>query len=562
MNVTDCSVSNNPLARLNKHNERQSKNYNNVSGSRLNSEQIKSSQNDFKTATHVMSNTSRQMMNNFINPMVASSGAALNMGHSPMQTANSPMDAIRSHQVPSPPHEQAISFKPTATGSWSTEFQKDGLVSQKVPAAVAKSDSFRQNHFQQPLHPNLRYSRTMVQSSQLPLQQREIITPSASHNATADWDQQFKDLENEVSQTLKVSEQDTDAIIDTDYQTDFQHVWDSLQQDQDELINTRKYGTRIHENAIYNFATENEYKDNVNAYKIGCILMENGAKLSEAAMAFEAAVQQNPTHVDAWLKLGLVQTQNEKEINGISALETCLKLDPKNLEALKTLATGYINEGYDMSAFITLSKVIESKYPNLDSSIDQEINLLESELEDPPNLNEKITKKFLKLANQLPGVDSDIQLCLGLLYYANDDFDKTIECFKAALNENPTDELMWNRLGAALANSNRSEDSIKAYYKAIQLKPSFVRARYNLAVACMNIHCYKEAAEHLLTALSMHEVGTPNGKAIPEGLVIDSHNDNIMETLKRVFIALNRNDLADKVEPRMKLAEFRNEFTF
>ena len=56
-------------------------------------------------------------------------------------------------------------------------------------------------------------------------------------------------------------------------------------------------------------------------YEIGLQLMENGAKLSEAALAFEAAIQRDENHVDAWLKLGEVQTQNEKEIAGISALE-------------------------------------------------------------------------------------------------------------------------------------------------------------------------------------------------------------------------------------------------
>ena len=48
-------------------------------------------------------------------------------------------------------------------------------------------------------------------------------------------------------------------------------------------------------------------------YEIGLQLMENGAKLSEAALAFEAAIQRDENHVDAWLKLGEVQTQNEKD---------------------------------------------------------------------------------------------------------------------------------------------------------------------------------------------------------------------------------------------------------
>ena len=47
-------------------------------------------------------------------------------------------------------------------------------------------------------------------------------------------------------------------------------------------------------------------------YEIGLQLMENGAKLSEAALAFEAAIQRNEGHINAWLKLGEVQTQNER----------------------------------------------------------------------------------------------------------------------------------------------------------------------------------------------------------------------------------------------------------
>lgn len=92
------------------------------------------------------------------------------------------------------------------------------------------------------------------------------------------------------------------------------------------------------------------------------------------------------------------------------------------------------------------------------------------------------------------------------MFYANEEFDKTIDCFKAALSIRPDDAILWNRLGASLANSNRSEEAVDAYFKALQLKPTFVRARYNLGVSCINIGCYKEAAEHLLSGLSMHQV--------------------------------------------------------
>lgn len=408
--------------------------------------------------------------------------------------------------------------------------------------------------------------------------------------STSDWDQQFDTLEKAVSKSLNIKDneikeeieildspeqinkslEDHNIIIDNDYQAEFQQVWDSIHQDSEDImpnyLNGNKFFSQRGELADikYDFEnTNNEYLHNPNAYEIGCILMENGAKLSEAAMAFEAAVQDNANHVDAWLKLGLVQIQNEKEINGISALESCLRLDPKNLEAMKNLAISYINEGYDSSSFTVLNQWIETKYPNIDTSVPKLQHLSENEIEDPLSLNAKITKRFLKLDNQLPQVDPDVQLCLGLLFYANDDYDKTIECFKAALKVNPNDELMWNRLGAALANSNRSEESIKAYHRALQLKPSFVRARYNLAVSSMNIGCFKEAVEHLLTALKMHEVeGMKQGGKNKKSYTENYNNDNIIETLRRAFIAMKRNDLLGRVTPGMDLDQFHNEFDF
>ena len=494
----------------------------------------------------------------------------------------------------------------TSANDWSHEFQNNyqanihslnnnTSVNSKYVNQQSPSGTMTPVHYQQPLRKiSSNYSIHGNSVSNFTRPSNKEPSFNSVHKqmtkSTHDWDQQFSNLEKEVAESLHINDneikeeievadtseqthkplEDQEIIIDNDYQAEFQQVWDSIHQDSEDVmpnyLNGGKFPSQRNElgNIKYDFEnSNNEYLHNPNAYEIGCILMENGAKLSEAAMAFEAAVQEDPNHIDAWLKLGLVQTQNEKEINGISALENCLRLDPENLEAMKNLAISYINEGYDSSAFTILNKWIETKYPNIDTNISNSQHLSENEIDDPLSLNAKITKRFLKLANQLPQVDPDVQLCLGLLFYANDDFDKTIECFKTALKVNPNDELMWNRLGAALANSNRSEESIKAYHRALQLKPSFVRARYNLAVSSMNIGCYKEAAEHLLTALKMHEVeGMKQVGRDKRPFNENLNNDNIIETLRRVFILMNRSDLLGRVSPDMDLNQFRGEFNF
>lgn len=388
------------------------------------------------------------------------------------------------------------------------------------------------------------------------------------------WEDKFKEMDQHLESTSskeeeKLEEKEPEIVIDDKYQADFEEIWESMKTEN--MENTAEYSNQWEKDfetyaqnrrnyGQYSFEKTNQFLHNPDAYEIGVTLMENGAKLSEAALAFEAAIQENPQHIDAWLKLGEVQTQNEKEIAGLTALEKCLALDPNNLQALMTLAVSYINEGYDNAAFATLERWIETKYPFITSRARQTNPVISDE--DRFTLHKRVIELYLQAAQISPegaNIDADVQMGLGVLFYANEEFDKTIDCFKAALSVRPQDELLWNRLGASLANSNRSEEAIEAYLEALRLKPSFVRARYNLGVSSINIGCYKEAAEHLLGALSMHDV---EGVDVTTNLAYVNQSTSILETLKRAFLAMDRRDLLEKVKPGMKLDQFRGEFNF
>ncbi|CCG23863.1 Pex5 Pex5p family protein [Candida orthopsilosis Co 90-125] len=432
------------------------------------------------------------------------------------------------------------------------------------------------------------------QQQQQPQVQRQSQEQTQDTEQQVDWDDQFKKIEElseQAKEEAKVADDKDDIIIDDKYQATFQEVWDSLNSEafENDFIERQyedfkstqgetfppdmnlwerdfaKYASTRAHFGDYKFedAKNNQFFDlpaDQDPYQIGIQLMENGAKLSEAALAFEAAIQKDQNHVDAWLKLGEVQTQNEKEIAGITALEKCLELHPENSEALMNLAISYINEGYDNAAFATLERWISTKYPQIAEQARRENPELTDE--DRFSLNKRVTDLFLKAAQLSPdgaSMDADVQMGLGVLFYANEDFDKTIDCFKAALSIRPNDPILWNRLGASLANSNKSEEAVDAYFKALQLKPTFVRARYNLGVSCINIGCYKEAAEHLLSGLSMHQV-----EGVDSGSSSLNHNQStaLTETLKRAFIAMERRDLVELVKPNMDLNQFRGEFNF
>lgn len=340
----------------------------------------------------------------------------------------------------------------------------------------------------------------------------------------------------------------------------------------------------------YMFEENNIFKDVPNAFEEGQKIMREGGNLSLAALAFEAAVQKQPEFVDAWVALGQAQAQNEKESPAIRALEQALKLDPGNLESLMGLAVSYTNEGYDTLAYRTLERWVSEKYPQLGVTprgVDAEE---EMGFTDRHMLHEKVTNYFLEAAQMNPeggDVDVDVQVGLGVLFYGSEDYDKAVDCFTAALNSHQhgsmkregEEHLLWNRLGATLANSSRSEEAIEAYSRALELRPNFVRARYNLGVSCINLGVLEEAAGHLLGALSMHRVLEQEGKAKAAELLRDGHgNDvderavdevlqqnqstNLYDTLRRVFTQMGRRDLSQMVGPDMNLDTMRGEFDF
>lgn len=118
----------------------------------------------------------------------------------------------------------------------------------------------------------------------------------------------------------------------------------------------------------------------------------------------------------------------------------------------------------------------------------------------------RITDLFLGLTREHHSkgiLDPDLQIGLGVLFYANSDYDHAKDCFSTALGVRPRDYLLWNRLGSSLSNGNNPEEALGAYRQALALRPTYTRAIYNVGVACLNIGAFKEAAEHFLSAIDL-----------------------------------------------------------
>lgn len=419
----------------------------------------------------------------------------------------------------------------------------------------------------------------------------------------------MEDELNAMDRSVSVDPIQEDPLSETDHFGDFESIWRGIQAETDSArnlvaeerfdladqdafdqwegfdgLNTQRDPTL----GDYVFEADNPFSTLTDPFSEGQKIMVEGGNLSLAALAFEAAVQKSPDHTEAWTALGQAQAQNEKESPAIRALEQALKVDPTNLDAMMGLAVSYTNEGYDSTAYRTLERWLSTKYPALISP-DHLSSAAEFGFTDRTMLHEKVTDLFINAAQLSPSgeqMDPDVQVGLGVLFYGAEEYEKAVDCFGAALasteegstNKSGELHLLWNRLGATLANSGRSEEAIDAYSRALELRPNFVRARYNLGVSCINIGCYEEAAQHLLGALAMHKVveqeglekvrevtggdgsGITNAKL--EEMILQNQSTNLYDTLRRVFAQMDRRDLQEQVGPGMDLEKMRSQFEF
>ncbi|XP_068242629.1 peroxisomal targeting signal 1 receptor-like [Palaemon carinicauda] len=385
------------------------------------------------------------------------------------------------------------------------------------------------------------------------------FTQGRKHPLHEQWQKEFTGDANHLnidSETMNEQERDK--------------FWQVLQQEWEEMskedkLHEHPWLSEFNSSSLepfkdYKFEEDNPLKDHPDPLKEGKRCLEAG-DLPSAVLLFEAAAQQSPKSSEAWLLLGATHAENEQDPAAISALRRCIELEKTNCTAWMALATSYTNESYQTLACESLKEWVRSnpEYSHLvpkEEGAHRKPKVMASTLA-PRELIQEVQDLYIAAANQRPNqnIDADVQCGLGVLFNLTGEYEKAVDCFQSAISVRPKDAKLWNKLGATLANSERSEAAIDAYRNALEVSPGFIRCRYNLGISCINLGAHREAMEHFLEALNMQEAGRGlAGKKSTKAV-----SDNIWSTLRICLSSLSAIHLMDAVDKR-DLTRLNEEF--
>jgi tetratricopeptide (TPR) repeat protein len=105
------------------------------------------------------------------------------------------------------------------------------------------------------------------------------------------------------------------------------------------------------------------------------------------------------------------------------------------------------------------------------------------------------------------------------------DYDAALTSYRLALRDRPNDPKILQNMAIAFSKTNRQEDAIRAYRRALELAPELSGAHYGLAFLLLKRQDREGAEEHLQAFLARPPVS-------PEAERWVRHAKNTLEQLR------------------------------
>ncbi|KAF9529229.1 hypothetical protein CPB83DRAFT_852899 [Crepidotus variabilis] len=498
-------------------------------------------------------------------------------------------------------HQQAPSFEPPTTqAGWAAEFANAPQVTSSAPAmqqgasaipSFQQRPSFMSNYASStPMYgmgvPNTQYPN--YSSSTIGKGKAKEVDFEAAFaqfaDSMAEPQQESTSRIEEVDETLeKLSKTLEEANISANPNEDDLAQWESqfsqlMESQRDELGDYGKAMQEAYENDVlrpddsmkfdddgipqlppYEFEKNNHFFDPSTSGR-SCLAeakqaLEAGTSLAEVALLREAAIQRGDLGeggYEAWILLGETRNMDEEEEAGMRALiEGVRKAQEGGTSGpgLLSLAISFTNKSFDKASHTMLLRWFRSRFPDVPIP-EATVQAVKSSM--AWATHDKITELFLGVARQQHAenkMDDELQIGLGVLFYTAGEYSRAQDCFATALTARPKDYLLWNRLGSSLSNDRKPEEALGAYREALQRRPMYTRAIYNVGVACLNIGADREAAEHFLSAIQLQKGSS------------GETSESLWSTLRKALYGMDRSDLAEMARPEAQtdLDIFRKE---
>jgi len=197
--------------------------------------------------------------------------------------------------------------------------------------------------------------------------------------------------------------------------------------------------------------------------------------------------------------LGHLHAELDMDVEAIMCLKRSYEVDPYSLDNLLALGVSCTNELDRTSALKYLrtwiqnhevhNEMVINRAPPPDGAVDLWCR--------------EVTHLFEMAAEATP-LDADVFVALGVLQNINRNFPAAVSALSTACRLRPNDHTNWNKLGATLANSGKSEKAVIAYHQGLQLKPNYARSWSNLAIAHNNLNQLEDTARFYLSSVSLN----------------------------------------------------------
>lgn len=246
----------------------------------------------------------------------------------------------------------------------------------------------------------------------------------------------------------------------------------------------------------YSFRQDNPFS----AWPLDDLVRHHSVTLRDRIFVLEALVQREPT-AERWSQLGLLQSDNEMDVQAIAAHQEALALNGHLAASWLGLALACINERCMSDAYDAIEHWLRTHPAYLHRA---PLNV------QSVNRNSELLRCFLLLANSdAPGSsasgDAGILLLTSVLQALDGQQSHSVETLRRAVAVSPPNgrSHLHNRLGALLANNGLYSEALREYEIAQSLGMNTPRSRYNQGISLMSLGRYAEAQESFVQALHL-----------------------------------------------------------